>query len=265
MTLLVLAESGDETARRFARFATREGVETVVVAGFGRIAVTVTVSRALRARSTVLVDGRTPAGILCRGGADISTQPTPAARFAAGERQATVWAAVALWPGPVVNRPTAHGYPPRLDPLELAASTPGIQAAGTLTDGPDAAGNHAYRLSDHTQLDAAGRTPYDVVHLTPVDESRTHQLLIAGTSTFDLGAPTHRLDLARYGPQVARIRDWLRAKDTDFAIVTVATPDGTETAGGPLRLLEASPWANHHHFKAVEDAAYAALLNGLLR
>ncbi|MFJ5551143.1 hypothetical protein [Streptomyces sp. NPDC093225] len=263
MTLLVLAESSDETAVRFARSASERGVEAVVAADFDRLAVSVTVSRELHSRSTVLVDGRPPTGILCRGRPDASTPPTPAARFAASERQAAVWSAVALWPGPVVNRPTVHGYPPRLDPLELASSVPGIRPAGTLTDGRDATGaNHAYRISDHAQLDPAARTPYDVVHLTRLDAGRTHRLLVAGTSTFHLGDPARRADLARHAPQVTRIRNWLHAKQTDFAIVTLETADADD---GALRLLEASPWPNHHQFASVADAAYAALLTRLTR
>ncbi|MFG2873785.1 hypothetical protein ACGFYU_01965 [Streptomyces sp. NPDC048337] len=260
MTLLVLAESADETAVRFARFASDRGVEAVVAAGFDRLAVTVTVSHDLRPRSTILVDGRPPVGVFCRGRLDSSPPLTPAARFAAGEEQASVWAAMALWPGPVINRPTVHGYPPRLDPLELAASTPDIRPAGTIANGRDVPGNHAYRISDYTQLDPATRGLYDVVHITQIDERRTHQLLIAGTSTFDVSDPDHRLDLARHAPHVALIRHWLHAKQTDFALVTVGTSD---TPDGALRLLEASPWANHHQFASVEDAAYTALLTWL--
>jgi hypothetical protein len=258
MTLLVLAGSGDETAVRFARFASDRGVETVVVAGFDRLAVTVTVSRDLTARSTILVDGRPPAGIFCRGRLDSSPPSAPSARFATSEQQAALWAALALWPGPVINRPTVHGYPPRLDPLELASSTPGIRPAGTLTNGRDATGNHAYRISCSTQLDPAARDVYDVVHLTQIDERRTHQLLFAGTSTFEVSGPAHELDLAHR----VVIRRWLQAKQTDFAIVTV---DTCHCPNGSLRLLEASPWANHHQFRSVEDAAYTALLDRLVR
>ncbi|MFD7256315.1 hypothetical protein [Streptomyces sp. NPDC059874] len=262
MTLLVLAESGDETAVRFARFASDRGVETVVAGGFDRLTVTVEVSRDLRPRSTILVDGRPPAGIFCRGRLHSSPPLTSAARFAAGEQQAAVWAAVALWPGPVINRPTVHGYPPRLDPLELAASTPGIRPTGTIVNGQDAPGNHTYRISDYTQLDPATRASYDVVHITQIDERRTHRLLMAGTSTFDVSNPAHRLDLAHHAPRIALIRHWLHAKQTDFAIVTVGTSDRPD---GALRLIEASPWANHHQFTSVEDAAHTALLTRLVR
>ncbi|MFI8103827.1 hypothetical protein [Streptomyces sp. NPDC086023] len=276
MTLLVLAEDGDETAVRFARFATGRGVDTVVAAGFDRLSVTVRVSRGLRHRSTVLVDGRPPVGILCRGlpaaspSPSSSASPSAAARFAAAERQAALWAAVALWPGPVVNRPTVYGYPPRLDPLELAASSSRILAAGTLTDGPDEPGNHAYRLDDHAELDPAARTPYDVVHVTRIDAGRTRRFLVAGAATFGLGSLGDRLALARRAREVASIRDWLHARRTEFAIVTVSTPDGDDRDerddrnDGALLLLEASPWASHHHFGPVEDAAYAALLDRLV-
>ncbi|MFJ7154359.1 hypothetical protein ACIQUQ_05420 [Streptomyces sp. NPDC101118] len=298
MTLLVLAEDGDETAARFARFATGRGVDTVVAAGFDRLSVTVTVSRGLRHRSTVLVDGRPPVGILCRGlpaaspsvpasasasaaaaaasSASASASATAAARFAAAERQAALWAAVALWPGPVVNRPTVYGCPPRLDPLELAASTSRIRAAGTLANGPDEPGNHAYRLDDHAELDPAARTPYDVVHVTRIDAGRTRRFLVAGAATFALGSPADRRALARRAREVATIRDWLHARRTEFAIVTVSTPDGDDgddgdnrddrddKGDGPLLLLEASPWVSHHRFGPVEDAAYAALLGRLV-
>ncbi|WP_438296013.1 hypothetical protein [Streptomyces sp. HUAS TT7] len=258
MTLLVLAESGDETAIRFARFASDGGVETLVVADFDRLAVTVTVSRDLNSHSTVLVDGYPPVGIFCRGRLGSSPSSAPAARFAASEQEATLWAALALWPGPVINRPTVHGYPARLDPLELASSSPGIRPAGTITNGRDATGNHAYRTSCYTQLDPAARDVYDVVHLTQIDERRTHQLLFAAASTFEVNGPGHELDLAHR----VVIRRWLQAKQTDFAIVTVDTMDSPH---GTLRLLEASPWANHHQFRSVEDAAYTALLDRLVR
>ncbi|MFD7166698.1 hypothetical protein [Streptomyces violascens] len=73
-----------------------------------------------------------------------------------------------------------------------------------------------------------------------------------------MSGPAQELDLAHR----VVIRRWLQAKQTDFAIVAVDTcdcPDGT------LRLLEASPWANHHQFRSVEDAAYTALLDRLVR
>src|SRR6201999_3677871 len=53
--------------------------------------------------------------IVNRGGIALDDELPSEVQFAAFERLAGWWSALALFPGPVINRPTRFGYLPRLD------------------------------------------------------------------------------------------------------------------------------------------------------
>jgi hypothetical protein len=260
MTLLILAEASDDTAARFAAFAESRGIEAVLASEFGSVEVTITVERDLRHRCVILADGRPVTAILNRGPVGLSSQRSSAMRFAAEERYAALWAALALWPGPVINRPSEYGFPPRLDPLEAAMLSPALQAVGAIANNHEVPGNYAYRVDDWSQLDAATVAPHEVVHVIDLDESRTHRMLVAGTRTFDVSEPGYPLDAARYAVRIQELRRWLESKFVDFAIITMLSSDAP---GGALGLLEISPWVHRFQFESVEDAVYSALLERL--
>ncbi|MET8994404.1 hypothetical protein [Amycolatopsis sp. NPDC004169] len=255
MTLLVIAPDADETAARFAAFATAQGHPAVVAHGFGRVAVSVRVTRERTCRARLTVDGAEVAGILNRGTGGWSEEPDPDRAFAAAETYAAFWSAVALWPGPVVNRPSEHGFFARLDPLELAG-TGAVEPPRTviLNDG-SAPGREVYRIPEWTVVDpAVPRSRFDVVQIG--DPGRARRFLVAGAEVFEVGDASGRLD-AETADRVAPIVTWLRGRGAVFADFRV------ELDAGVPRLADVSSWPGHDLFPDREDRVYAALLAGL--
>jgi len=247
MTLLVLAPDDDETADRFAAFA-RDSERTVVVANdLDRIAVSVRVSRDRVSRTRIAVDGVEVTAILSRGLGPWGDEPDADRAFAAAETYAVLWSALALWDGPVVNRPSPQGFFPRLDPLDLVA-TGAVAASRTvvLNDG-SAPGAEVFRLPDWTPLEPdAPRDRFTVVRISDRDPARTRQILVAGTEVIALDGG----GLDGVAPVVA----WIRRTGVDFATFTVEDDH---------RLHDVSCFPRHHQFAHVERRVHTALLAGL--
>jgi hypothetical protein len=254
VTILVVAPETDGTARRFAEFAIGRGVPTVVACGFGRVQVTVRAARDRSCRTRIAVDGAEVTAVLTRGLGAWEHEPDAERAFARAEGYAAFWSAIALWPGPVVNRPSARGFFPRLDPLELVGSGAVLPPRTVILNDGDAPGTVVHRLPDWTWLDpAAPRSRFDVVQVEDRDPARTHRVLVAGSEVFDLGggeAPVHRL---------APVLDWLARAGMDFVDFTAEWEDGTP------RLAAVSCWPGHDLFPYCEEQVYQALLTRLLR
>ncbi len=137
MTILVLAPELDETAARFAEFACRSGVPAVVTSGFERASVSVRAERDRAHRVRLTVDGTPVRGVLNRG-----LGGGPADDFVRSEALAVWWSALALWDGPVANRPTRQGFLPVAEdpgghrfllagtkPFDLAGELPAAETA----------------------------------------------------------------------------------------------------------------------------------------
>lgn len=257
MTLLVIAPDTDGTAGRFADFANRGGVPTVVASEFGRVGITVHVTRDRVCRTRITVDEVEVSGVLARGVGDWGHEPDTQRAFISAERYAAFWSAVALWPGPVVNRPTTQGFFPRLDPLELAGCGAVAPPRTVILNDGSAPGTTVYHLPSWTMADPdAPRSRFDVVQISDTDPTRARRILLAGTDTFDVSTTGKRLsgDLA---DRVAPVVSWLRQSGMDFADFTV------ELEHGVTRLLDVSCWPDHHLFPLVEEQVYTALLNKL--
>jgi len=257
MTLLVLASAQDVTASRFAEFAAGSGVRTVVASGFEQVGLTVTVTRDRLHQSKVTVGGADVCGVLNRGQGSWGEERSVEQTFMASESYAIFWSTLALWPGPVVNRPSAQGFFPRLDPLELAGHDGIAPPPAVILNGAEALSGRVSRISDWTVLDPdAPRDPFDVVQITRIDPARTRHILVAGAEAFDLNAADGRLRADLAG-RVAPVLTWLHAQGTDFAEFTVQMePEAT-------RLLDASCWPGHHQFTRLEEPVYSALLKRL--
>ncbi|MFD2416241.1 hypothetical protein [Amycolatopsis pigmentata] len=256
MTLLVIAPETDETARRFADFAIGNGVSTVVAKEFGRVGVTVRAGRDAAGRAEITVDGAKVRGVLNRGIGDWGREPDAERVFVAAETYAAFWAALALWPGPVVNRPSAQGFFPRLDPLELVESGDVAPPRTVILNGGTAPGSEVYHLPDWTRLEPdAPRSRFDVVQITNRDPVHSSHLLVAGTEVFEIGGAKW-LDAGTVA-EVAPVLAWIRRRGMEFCDFTV------ERQRGVLRLVDVSCWPGHHLFPHHEDRVYAALLNRL--
>jgi hypothetical protein len=255
VTLLVIAPDTDETAARFAGFAGEHGVPAVVAQEFGRVGVSVHATRDRACRARLTLDGVEVSGILNRGIGGWGADPDPDRTFAAAETYAAFWSAVALWPGPVVNRPSEHGFFARLDPLELAAAGVVEPPRTVILNDGSAPGRDVYRIPEWTAVDPeAPRSRFDVVQIG--DPARTRRILVAGPEVFEVGGTERRLDGETAG-RVAPIVAWLRRWGPAFADFTV------EPAAGVPRLVDVSCWPGHDLFPDLADQVYAALLTGL--
>lgn len=255
MTLLVIAPHTDETAARFAAFATSQGFPVAVAHGFGQVGVSVRATRERVCRARLTCDGAEVTGVLNRGTGGWGDEPDPDRAFAAAETCAAFWSAVALWPGPVVNRPSEHGFSARLDPLELAvAGVVEPPRAVILNDG-SAPGREVYRIPEWTVLDpAAPRGRFDVVQIG--DPGRTRRFLVAGAEVFEAGGDGRPLDAPTAG-RVAPIVGWIRRRGAVFADFRV------EQGAGAPRLADVSCRPGYDLFPDFEDQVYTALLAGL--
>jgi hypothetical protein len=260
MTLLVLAPRTDETARRFARFADGHGVPAVVADGFGRVQVTVHATRERVCRTRFTVDGTEVRAILVRGVTDWGHEPDAERAFVRAETYAAFWSAVALWPGPVVNRPSARGFFPRMDPLELAASGAVAPPRTVILNDGTAPGDDVYRISDWTTMaPGAPRSRFDVVRIDDRHPAGAHRILVAGTAVFELtGSGAGQLLEPALVRRLSPVLDWLARNGMDFADFTV------EREGGVPRLVDVSCLPGHHLFADIEDRVHAALLDRLV-
>jgi hypothetical protein len=121
VTLLVLASAQDLTMARFADFAGRSGVPALVTSAFDRITVSLRAERDRTHRVRILVDGAEVCGVLNRGLGPMDGFG-PSREFAASEAVSAWWSTLALWPGPVINRPTRHGFFPDFESREPSGS-----------------------------------------------------------------------------------------------------------------------------------------------
>ncbi|MEU3777701.1 hypothetical protein AB0F11_31795 [Streptomyces sp. NPDC032472] len=286
MTILVLAPPDDETAGRFGRFAEGRGHRVIAPAGFGEVAVTVTADRSAAARVELSTAGERIRGVFHRGllppGAPDGPSAAADAAFAYAESLAVWWSVLALWPGPVVNRPSPAGFVPHLDPL-TAAALPGMamppssmtsSAIGPVPpllpraatgerinvnrvrDGAFLGHGAAAMREGEGEGEGVGHGA-EVLRFTGFDPERTRHVLLAGDEEFDLSDPTGTL---APGPRdrLAPLLTRLRSLGATFAVVVVQ-PEGER-----MRLLDISCHPVHHQFAHLEHRVFAAVLNGLL-
>lgn len=265
MTILVLAPPDDETALLFRAFAVEAGHRAVVREAFDDLTVTVTAGRDASAEVDLRVAGEPVRGVLHRGIGPPSGDGGEA-EFVHAESLAVWWSALALWPGPVINRPTRHGFLPPLDPLALAR-LPGITLPPSSIGGrPRYAPAPGERLNVHRERDgvflghgtaAIPRETDDILRFTCFDPDRTRHLLLAGDEVFDPADPTGP-PAGAGSPAVAPLLDRLRALGVSFCLLVV------QPAADGLRLLDVRARPAHHQFTPVRHRVFRALLDRLL-
>jgi len=130
--------------------------------------------------------------------------------FAANERLAAWWAALALFTGPVINRPSRHGYLPDIRPLQLLASKPSTTLRSAWTeaqwlsesDSPppgDAAALHVRNIATGrwvTPSERAALSEQAVVCATPYDPARILRVVVAGADVVAVGPRLSPADAA---------------------------------------------------------------------
>lgn len=257
MTLLVIAPDSDETAARFAGFAVRQGIPAVVADGFGRVGVSVRATRDRVCATRLTLDGTDVGGVLNRGIGGWSEEADPDRSFAAAETYAAFWSAVALWPGPVVNRPSERGFFARLDPLEPAGAGLVEPPRTVILNDGSAPGDDVCRIPEWTAVAPdAPRSRFDVVQITDRNPARSRRFVVAGTGVFEVGAAAGAPG-EETADRVAPIVGWLCSRGMGFADFTV------ELEGEVPRLTDVSCWPSHHLFAHLENAIYTALLSEL--
>ena len=165
-------------------------------------------------------DGMPVGAIVNRGGFELPCDASPEARYAAYERLAAWWAALALFPGPVINRPTRYGFMPVLDALDLAKRIDGVCVASHWTElaqasdsvpaptNPAPRGTNIHRMHSGEWVhpdDWSSESGSMVVCVTRFDPEAVFRLVVVGRDC-------HTDDLrlaARHADVVRRLRDHL--------------------------------------------------------
>ncbi|MEY9834819.1 hypothetical protein [Streptacidiphilus sp. EB103A] len=270
MTILVLAPPGDATALRFAEFAEARGNRVVVSDGrFDEVAVTVMADRNGAARVDLRVAGEEVRGVFNRGirppdivGSDAAAGE---AVFVHAESLAVWWSALALWHGPVVNRPSTQGFLPHFDPLE-ARDLPGVglpsSSIGVQPDRVPAGERiNVRRVRDGAFLghgtDGTSRGVDEILQFTHFHPERTRHILLAGDGEFDLSESTGHLSSAD-GARLAPIVKRLRTAGVTFCLFVVQPEDEG------IRLLDFSCHPMLHQFGRLKEQVFRSLLRSLL-
>jgi hypothetical protein len=254
--LLILARAEDETARRFASFARANGV-VAVVAGPGQLALTLLGGR--DGRAEVRISSREPAApfdaVLNRG---FATEVSEAERFPAAETLAAWWAALAEFPGPVVNRPGPRAFVPELDATGLARRAglaPSERTITTMRAAVSESHVNVYRVDDgtHVGLVAPGGTaPCDgeVYRHTRFDPGQAAHAVVAGPRLIPL-APAAPLE--QFVEPLERLREAVLAAGANFAYIVFVVAD-------ELLVAHASAFPLAGQYASAETAVHGALL-----
>src|SRR5665213_1333172 len=191
--LLILAGAEDRTAQRFGASAERLGIPCAIPRSAAEVGMRMLAERdgTVSCRLSIGEEQQPVRAVLNRG-LPFSDQP-----FVEAELMASWWAALACFPGPVINRPSRDGFLPNPDVLRLASPESGIELppiriATSRELAIHAPATHLRRLSDgghagsFAAVPEAGFDDGEVYAATRFDPSRTCQVLVAGNEFFDL-------------------------------------------------------------------------------
>jgi hypothetical protein len=249
--LALIGYDGDAVCDALAHAADRAGLSAVQVRDPAAWKVTVCLDGDGRGS----VDLRAPDGVAVTCAVNRSLPPQ--ADLAPGERNdllAAWWAALALLPGRVVNRPDSTGFipAPRM-PASVLTSRPGAPAVGEVANVHDAhTGRFLYRADG-----AHPHTEAPVLRVTPFDPGRTWRLMLAGDRAVEVHAPA----------------DGLTARDRDAAQETISTLAAaglglalvvlSRDRGGVMRTVAVNPVPSLAHYQSRAEHVHSALIGWL--
>ncbi len=257
-TLLVLARAEDETAEAFATFARASGADVTLV-DLNDLQVRLTMTRAGDATLSITRDGEPIAvrAILNRAFASYPLETTE--RFQAAESLAAWWAALALFPGRVANRPNSRTFQPELDASVLARQAGLGAARRTLSTQPVAGRRvNVHRVHDGTHVgfraESSRLAPEagQVWRFTEFDPGFAMFAVLSGERLLPLGV----VDSALVSP-LERLRKAILEHGANYALIVL------ERTGDVARLVHASPFLSLSHYRGQEEAVHGALLDYL--
>jgi len=249
--LALIGYEGDAVCDALARAANRVGLAVGLVRDPASWKVTVRLDRAGRGR----VDVRDPNGVPVTCAVNRSLPRRP--ELGPGEDDdllATWWAALALLPGRVVNRPSREGFIPA-PPVAgaLLTTRPGPLGAGDVANVHDAhTGRFLYRADSAHQP-----TEAPVLRVTPFDPGRTWRLMLAGDQAIELHAPVDGLT-ARDRDTAEAIFSSLRAYGLGLALVVLS-----RCRDGAMRTVAVNPLPSLAHYQNHAEQVHDALMGWL--
>jgi hypothetical protein len=249
--LALIGYEGDAVCDALMRAADRVGLAAGRVRDPASWKMTVHLDRAGRGHT----DLRDPGGIPVTCAVNRSLPPRP--DLGTGEDNdllATWWAALALLPGRVVNRPSREGFipMPRV-PGALLTTRPGPLAAGDVANVHDAhTGRFLYRAENAHQPTGA-----PVLRVTPFDPGRTWRLMLAGNQAIELHAPVDG-PTARDRAAVDAVFSSLRASGLGLALVVLS-----RGRDGAMRTVAVNPLPSLAHYQDHVEQVHDALIGWL--
>lgn len=247
--LALIGHEDDAVCDALKRFADRIGFPAVRVRD--PAAWTVTIDLAEHTRVTLSGPDRSLVHCAVNRGL-----PQSAGLSAAQENDlmAAWWAALALLPGPVANRPGRQGFLPAPD-VGWGTLTTRPRAGGTANAHDAYTGRFLYRT--HGEHPAAG---VPVVHLTPLAPEQTWRLMIAGDRAVEIAAPASGGLTARDRASCTRVLRRMKAAGLAFALVVLSRDQD-----GPLKVIAVNPLPSLSHYEGHEDEVHTALMQWVTR
>ena len=139
-TILILANADDGAAHQVAGALRLRRLSVLVCDALDKtVEITISADRSGATEVTMRagVHRQTIGAVINRGGIAKPLTSSSEGKFLLAERSALWWAALGLFDGPVINRPTESGFLPNGDVASLAGSVDGIGTGARWTTWPD--------------------------------------------------------------------------------------------------------------------------------
>ncbi|HVB41781.1 MAG TPA: hypothetical protein VNF47_03625 [Streptosporangiaceae bacterium] len=249
--LALIGHDGDPVCDALLRAADRAGLRAARVRDPAAWKVTVQLDGDGRGR----VDLRAPDGTPVTCAVNRSLPPQPG--LGPGEYNdllATWWAALALLPGRVVNRPSPQGFipSPRL-PGAYLTTRPRPCGTAVVANVHDAhTGRFLYRADgEHPSAQAP------VLRVTPFDPGRAWRLMLAGDQAVELHTPADGLTQRDRAAGQADIRTF-KAAGLGLALIVLS-----RAGDGVMRTVAVNPLPSLPHYQDYEERVHSALMGWL--
>lgn len=250
--LALIGPDGDPVSDALVLAADRAGLAAVRVRDPAAWQVTIRIDEDGHAS----VDLRDPAGAQVTCAVNRSLPATPGLRPGeSNDLLASWWAALALLPGRVVNRPGPRGFLPAPQvPAVYLATRARHLGPGQVANVHDAhTGSFLYRAAGaHQPADAP------VLRVTPFDPDRTWRLMLAGDQVIDLHVPVRGLTARDRASGAAAVSTFLAA-GLGLALI-VLSDDGGDRG---MRTVAVNPLPSLAHYRDHAPRVHAALLKWL--
>lgn len=265
-TLLILANKGDEAAERFDSFCRSLRIQTALITDLRHMHLTISANRMGAAAVQLRVR---PRGAIVGAVCNFGLTPTRGGDwdFRSGELLASWWSALALFPGPVLNRPTLSSFVPEVQPLSLCSKVPNldmpdswISPEGARVESPETTNVHL--LSSGAFLGRTDGGPItcqgELCRFTTFNPNSTWRLLVAGKSLFPLDMANMSSDITeKRRAMLERLRGELTKTGPLFCVLVLSdTEDG-------IALLAGHPFPHYSQYRHIDKVAHNAALEGL--